>query len=101
MISNPTPLPSRFASSRSASLKSASLSQKRNDFHSIVLHQLSCLSRNIIRFLAQGNEPRISQKNHLDGRISWTIYHPGSSQRITCSSETEVRFWLEQQYNLR
>jgi hypothetical protein len=59
---------------------------------------LNHFSSNIITFLTSGDEPRISQRADATGRIIWTIYDPRSNQHIICTSEAEVRAWLEYRY---
>jgi hypothetical protein len=64
----------------------------------LALHQIRRLGQAILDYVIQGDEPKIYQQIHRNGEILWTIYDPCSNHHITCSSETEVRFWLEQRY---
>lgn len=64
------------------------------------LYQFNRLRQAIIGYLTQNPDPRITEECDRDGHHFWNIYDPLTNQRTTCSSAAEVRFWLEQRYNL-
>ncbi|MGJ3245393.1 MAG: hypothetical protein ACFE0I_04880 [Elainellaceae cyanobacterium] len=59
---------------------------------------LRTLCRSTVRFLTQGPEIRIWQTKSRNGAIRWHAYDPSTDQRVTLSSEAEIRSWLEQRY---
>lgn len=59
---------------------------------------LHSLLRSTVRFLTQGPEIRIWQTKSRNGSIRWHAYDPSTDQRVTLSSEAEIRSWLEQRY---
>ncbi|HHP7243700.1 MAG TPA: hypothetical protein ACFE0H_03335 [Elainellaceae cyanobacterium] len=59
---------------------------------------LRTLGRSTVRFLTQGHEIRIWQTTSRNGTIRWHAYDPSTDQRVTLSSEAEIRSWLEQRY---
>ncbi len=71
MASNSTSLPSTSALS--------SQQRDRLSLRYILSDRFSRISRTIVQFLTQGNEPKISQYVYRDGHISWTVYHPLTS----------------------
>lgn len=60
--------------------------------------RLQRMGYSVISYLAQNDEPQITQRFHKNGNSSWIIDEPCSNQQIVCSSEAEVRFWLETRY---
>ncbi|WP_416673263.1 hypothetical protein [Egbenema bharatensis] len=61
------------------------------------LDRLECA---MIRFFTTDHEPKISYRIRRNGQERWIITDPDSHQRIVCTSESEVRFWLDQRYNV-
>jgi hypothetical protein len=59
------------------------------------LDRLECA---MIRFLTTDHEPKISYRIQRNGQERWIIIDLESNQRIVCSSESEVRFWLDQRH---
>jgi len=54
------------------------------------------LSR-LVQSLVPNDEPRISQVTR-NGKLIWKVYNPQTQQRLSFTSEAEVRSWLETRY---
>ncbi|GAB4144044.1 MAG: hypothetical protein Fur0046_21360 [Cyanobacteria bacterium J069] len=62
-------------------------------------HRLSDLWQNLVGFLAGTSEPKIQELSHKNGSIVWEIYDPYTQSKTICTSENEVRQWIEQRYS--
>lgn len=66
--------------------------------------KLSLWLVNIWKFLAkafQTNELQIWQKTNRQGDTYWKVYHPATGRTAYCSTELEVRIWIDQRYSSR
>lgn len=63
---------------------------------SSVVSWLQNLCNNYVYHLANSEEPQVWQKRDRHGEIGWRAYDPVSGRSLVCSSEKEVRIWLEQ-----
>ncbi|WP_143467513.1 hypothetical protein [Leptolyngbya ohadii] len=46
--------------------------------------------------LMKDNEPQVWQRRDRYGNVWWVAYDPASGRSLLCSTEQEVRIWLEQ-----
>jgi hypothetical protein len=52
-----------------------------------------------VKVLAGNREPKISQHCDRHGNKYYKIYDPIYGDRYSCTTESEVRAWLEQRYS--
>lgn len=55
----------------------------------------------LIHSIIHASEPSIEQVIDQKGHIHWHISDPVTRQTFYCSSESEVRIWLERRYALK
>lgn len=58
---------------------------------------LNDLGQTLVRWLTQGDAPRISLSTQGDTEI-WRVYDPVNTSTHYFNSENEVRDWLDQRY---
>lgn len=54
------------------------------------------LWQSLMHYLLPGDEPRIWQKRSAAGELFYHGYDPRSGRSIDCTTETEMRAWLDQ-----
>ncbi len=54
----------------------------------------------LFRSMAPSGEPVIKTWRDRQGQMFYAVYDPTTGQRLTCSSEAEVRQWIEQRYRV-
>lgn len=52
----------------------------------------------LIQSLAGSREPHVWQRQDASGQLWWHGYDPVSDHHICCTSEEELRIWLESRY---
>ncbi len=62
------------------------------------LMSLNSLWEQLIKLASGSSEPVVEQRQDRQGYRYYAIYDPRTGQRTICSSEAEVRAWLEQRY---
>lgn len=56
------------------------------------------LCETAIKALTDSGEPVIHKRRDRHGNDFYAVYDPKSDQHFTCSSEEELRWWIEQRY---
>lgn len=52
----------------------------------------------VLKTLTANRDPMIHEKRDRRGNVYYDLYDPVGNQRLTFSSEEEIRYWLEQRY---
>ena len=63
-----------------------------------VTSALQTIWHHTMDYFTRGDEPRIRMTSTQSGQKIWHLYDPVTQEKVTASSEEEVRFWLETRY---
>ncbi|MBF2085770.1 hypothetical protein [Thermoleptolyngbya sp. C42_A2020_037] len=85
-------------SSQTSSVSNASHLENPN--HSTQSRWLELVS-SWVNHLSGNSEPIIREIPQKTGSSLWQIYDPHTQSKITCTSESEVRVWIEQHYSAK
>ena len=68
-------------------------------WHRLTHHvSLNSIWAHLAKLTEGSSEPIIRQQCDRQGNLYYSIYDPVTQQRRICTSEAEVRAWLEQRY---
>jgi hypothetical protein len=77
-------------------ISSQELKPQTNDFN--LLSVLKKIGNYLLTALTEEPNLHIRQQEHRLGNTSWTVYDPQTGQSTQCSSEEDVRIWIDERY---